>query len=208
MTWYAVGAAAVGLVTSGINNHEGSGAIDSASDYQIQAGLQGLDQQRNAFDLAQEYQQPFFQAGHAQLPYLQQGAGAGGFGETMRQLLQGGSLNPMIEQQQQQGMNQLSQAGLMRSGFGANQMARIPMQAAMNAENTLANRQQSLAGMGQTAGLNLGAAGQAHAGSMGALLQGMGAAQASGTLGKAQLQNQFTNNAIKLGSSVANNYWG
>lgn len=203
MTWFAVGAAAVGAV----NANQQSKTNDGISNIFMKGNASTLSEQKRQWEESKNQRLPFYEAGFNQLPMLGSQATGAGYNGVIQQLLQSGKLDPMIQQEQQAGRNMLSEAGLSRSGYGAKMIGSAPANVAMGMENQLNQRGQALAGFGTTAGVNYGTAGQAHSNAMSQLLQGRGDIQAQNMNANAQTQQDFTNNLVNLGAGYANSRW-
>lgn len=203
MTWFAVGAAAVGAV----NSKTQSDAQNRASGILMDANKYSVAERRRQFDANKALRMPFYDAGLAQLPMLGGQATGEGYSNMISQLLQSGKLDPMIQQEQQQTGRMLSEAGLRRSGYGAKMMGSAPANVAMGIENQLNQRAQALSGYGQTAGANYGSAGQANANAISSLLQGQGNIQAANTAAQNQIRQDYNQNLLDLGTAYAGQRW-
>lgn len=144
-------------------------------------------QQQAQFDKIISLYQPSVDAATRQYPFLEESATAEGYGNNIGDILKGGSLDPLIKDRQDAATNYMAARGLRRSGAAVREAANIPTDLAMQVEQELTRRRQSLAGQGQT-----GMAQTSNA------LNGIGMAQAGATLGGQQIQAQNRNNALGL----------
>jgi len=160
----------------------------TAADAAKRSGYQQADQFNKIYDLYK----PVADAGRAQLEPLSAGATAAGYGQNIGDILNSGALQPMIQDRQNAATSYMAAHGLRRSGAAVREAANIPSDLAMQIENELNRRRQSIAGIGQTG--NAGASGA---------LEGIGSSLAGGTLGQAQAQSQGIGNILQLGGMAA-----
>jgi hypothetical protein len=187
------------LVSFGAGNPEGAFGIPSIGDtikgFSGQTGAEAaLASSQLQAGLAREQMElfrPMVEAGIAQIPELARGATAEGFGQNIGQILQGGALDPLIAERQRAAEATLSARGLRRSGAAAQAAADIPADLALQVEQELTRRRQSIAGQGQT-----GAGAQAQLG------QNVGAILSQGQLGAAQAQAQGSQNIASLAGTL------
>lgn len=181
----------VGGIKRGVEDITGKTArraVGEAADVQV-------DFQQQIFDLLSpniQTQQQISQAGLEQLPFLQAGATAEGFGLNIGDILSGGALDTLIAERQRASEASLSKRGLLGSGAAATAAAQIPADLALQIESELNRRRQSIAQQGQTGVVS---------GIQGAIggLGGIGEARAGGILGDAQARAQGTANVIDIG---------
>ncbi len=158
---------------------EAAGAIGAAN-------LQGIEELRRQFDVASQNVTPFIEAGIGALGDVTGGATIGGFGERLKQLFSGGTLDPLIEERGRAVESGLSARGLSRSGTAIRELADIPTQLGFDIENLLFGRQAGLAGQGLAGGLSLGGLGQQAAGGVASLFSRTGEARGAGIVTDAQ----------------------
>lgn len=167
---------------------KGKGAGEDAAALQAAANMQAINEIRRQFNITSENVDPFIQAGLEALPGVQEASTVGGFGSRIAEILQGGSLDPLIDQRTQAVQGQLAAGGLTRSGQGLTDIAAIPADLAFDLENILFGRQTGLSEGGRTTALGLGSLGQQAAGTQANLFSEIGQAQASGSLLDAQTE--------------------
>lgn len=99
---------------------------------------------------SREMFRPIVEAGIAQIDPLAQSATVEGFGANIGSILEGGALDPLIQERQRAADAQMSARGLRRSGAAIQQAADIPADLSLQIESELNRRRQSIAGQGQT----------------------------------------------------------
>lgn len=234
-----LGAATLGVGTSatlggldGIENTigdiTGANAAEAAAragDIQAQAALAGIDEQQRQFDLFREGLQPFVDQGlmglqqYGDIPgrmgaLTQQAGTPGGLDQRLSEIMGTGAFQGLVDQRMQAANNQLSQAGLTRSGAAARAAAQIPTDVALGIENMLYGRQAgglgmeadvfgNIANLGQASAAGTGAAGLQTGANIANLLGQQGQAQANATLGGAQAGMQGTQNLLNFGATLA-----
>jgi len=156
---------------------------------------------------------PFADLAGANLPSLQQGATAGGFGQNISDILGSGALDPLIQQRQRAANSALGGAGLTRSTVAAESAAQIPADIAFQIENLLNQRRSNLANIGIDATSNIANLLTGEAGSVGNILLGTaqdvgnlktqaGSARSQQILGSQQIKTARNQNIIDLGAKV------
>jgi hypothetical protein len=204
----AIGVGAIGgAVIGGIS-------ANKAADTQAQAAEQAAQLQYQEFQQQQANQQPWLDAGKGALPQLSSMA------STTPQFTQADFLNNMDPAYQfdlQQGQQALERSAAAQGGLQSGGTLKALTQYAqgqasneyqnaynryMNNQNTQFNRLASLAGIGQTAGAQMGQAGENMAGNVGNIMTG--AANAQGAAAIAQ-GNAYSSGLSTLGSGIGNN---
>lgn len=154
----------------------GSRAAGKAADVQASAADRAAQLQNEQFNKQVELQEPWRQAGINALGKLQSG-------DVM------GYMDPSYKFRLGEGLKALDRQAAARGGLisgGALKAAqRYGQEFASNEFGNAYNRLAGLAGIGQTATNQLGAAGQANAANVGNLMTGGAAARASGYVGGA-----------------------
>jgi len=185
------------------------GAQDAARDaasIQAQGAQAGIAEQRRQFDLTQEMLRPRVEAGDLALQQQQNLIGLGG------QEAQQAAFAQLQESPGQKFLRDRQQKSLLRNASaigglgGGNVRTALQEQAAGFAQQDLQNqfgRLGQIAGQGQTAGTNIGQFGAQTAGNIANLGVAGSEARASGILGAAQAESQFTNQLLQLGGQVA-----
>ena len=174
----------------------GANAAGKAAGQQARASQAGIDETRRQFDAMQKLLEPYEQAGGLALQGQQNLLGLGGAdaqGQAIQQL-QG---SPMFQQLTRQGEDAILQNASATGGLrGGNTQAALA-QFRPNMLNSIIDQQYNrlggLANMGQNSAAMTGQAGMGAAGSISGLLAQQGAAQAGGTLGKANAFGQVLN---------------
>jgi hypothetical protein len=115
----------------------------------------------------------------------------------------GAGFQPIVQQRENRIRDILASQGLTRSGAGLQELAAVPLDTALDIEQMLTSRGQSLAGQGQTSGQGLAQLGQAGSTNIQQLLAQQGQAAAGGALGAAQAQAQGSQNVASLVGTVA-----
>ena len=185
------------------------GAQDAARDaagIQAQGAQAGIEEQRRQFDVTQEMLRPRVEAGDLALQQQQNLIGLGG------QEAQQAAFAQLQESPGQKFLRDRQQKALLRNASaigglgGGNVRTALQEQAAGFAQQDLQNqfgRLGQIAGQGQTAGTNIGQFGAQTAGNIAGLTQAGSEARASGILGAAQAESQFTNQLLQLGGQAA-----
>ena len=185
------------------------GAQDAARDaagIQAQGAQAGIEEQRRQFDVTQEMLRPRVEAGDLALQQQQNLIGLGG------QEAQQAAFSQLQESPGQKFLRDRQQKALLRNASaigglgGGNVRTALQEQAAGFAQQDLQNqfgRLGQIAGQGQTAGTNIGQFGAQTAGNIAGLTQAGSEARASGILGAAQAESQFTNQLLQLGGQAA-----
>ena len=185
------------------------GAQDAARDaagIQAQGAQAGIEEQRRQFDVTQEMLRPRVEAGDLALQQQQNLIGLGG------QEAQQAAFAQLQESPGQKFLRDRQQKSLLRNASaigglgGGNVRTALQEQAAGFAQQDLQNqfgRLGQIAGQGQTAGTNIGQFGAQTAGNIAGLTQAGSEARASGILGAAQAESQFTNQLLQLGGQAA-----
>lgn len=200
------GSAAI-AVASLVGSSMSSSASTSAADTQAAAANNASQVQWNMFEQQQKNQQPWLQAGEQNLASLQ-----GQMPELTRQFTLADLQNdPGYQYRLQQGTaaveassapkwGSMSGAGLKAINDYGQAMAGQQYGTAMDAFNShqtnTFNKYATLAGVGQTAANNIGAAGQNAANNVSSNIIGAGNASAAGQVGAANAWNSGISSAI------------
>lgn len=177
-------------------------AASDAAGAEIEASKLGVDELRRQFDVTQENVQPVVDAGTAQLSGLQAGATPQGLEATLAQIFSGEGFQSLRDERTRSIEGQLGARGLTRSGTAIERVANIPTELGFAIEQLLTGRSQSVAGQGQSAGINLGQIGAAISGGIADLLKGQGVSKGAGILGDAQAGAAGFGNILGFGAKV------
>ena len=184
------------------------GAQDAAKEagrLQADASLAGIEEQRRQFDITQQNLQPFQEAGVSALQQQQALLGLSG-ADAQQQ-----AFNQFTESPGQRFLRERQEKALLRNASaigglgGGNVRTALQEQAAGIAQQDFQNqfgRLGQLAGQGQSAVTNIGQFGAQTAGNIANLGQAASEARASGLLGAAQAETQFTNQLLGLGGQL------
>lgn len=181
-------------------------AAKRAANTQAKAADTAIGEQRRQFDVTQENLRPFQEAGVGALGQQQALLGLSGE-EEQQQAFQAFNESPG-----QKFMRDRAQRNLVRNASaigglgGGNVRSALVEQGAGFAQQDFQNqfgRLGQLAGQGQAATTNLGQFGSQTATNIGNLGIAGSQARASGILGGAQAESQFTNQLLQLGGQVA-----
>ena len=157
-----------------------AGAIDKSTQQQIQFQNRILDMYA-----------PTVQAGQAQLPQLATSATVPGYSQSIGDILGMDNFGQLRQQRQNAATQQFASAGLRRAGVAGKAAADIDTDLAMQIEQELNNRRQSIAGMGTT-GMS------SSAGALG----NIGSILGSGTLGKQEAKSAGFGNIMNIGATL------
>jgi hypothetical protein len=161
-------------ITGGINTLLGNQAAGKASDAEIAAYQAAIDEQRRQYDTTRADLQPWMTAGQGALNRLQD---PNAF-----------QASPGYQWARSEGQrdigNSFAARGGAASGNALKALSEFNTGLAQQDYGNWWNQQAGLAGVGQTAGTNLGQFGQQSAANTGNYLAGQGASRASGVLGK------------------------
>lgn len=164
---------------------------------------EAIQEQRRQFGETSQTFQPFIDAGAGALQGQVQGSTAGGLGQILSQLFNGGALQPLVDERTRAAQGQLAAGGLTRSGTALETISAIPQDIGLAIESMLNQRQGILNNQGFTAVQNVGQLGAQKSGNVGASLTQQGQNTSSGILADAQAKNAGISNAINLASSAA-----
>lgn len=185
------------------------GAQDAARDaagIQAQGAQAGIEEQRRQFDVTQQNLAPFREAGVGALEQQQALLGLGG------QQAQTDAFSAFNESPGQKFIRDRAQKNLLRNQSaigglgGGNVRSALVEQGTGFAQQDFQNqfgRLGQIAGQGQSAGTSIGQFGAQTAGNIANLGIAGSEARASGILGAAQAESQFTNQLLQLGGQVA-----
>lgn len=212
---------AVGSIASGLI---GSDAASSAANTQAQSAANSAAVQKQMYDQTRADQAPWRQAGQTALTSIADMQPQ--FTHQFNASDLNANLAPNYEFQKQQGSDALNNAASVGGGLvGGNALkglvdynqnaAGSAYQQAFNNYNSnqtnIFNRLSNIAGLGQTANANTGAAGATYGAGIGNAISNVGAAQAGGIIGSANaISGGLTNAASMYGASrmYGNTYGG
>jgi len=180
----------------------GKGAGGDAASAQAAANLQGIEEIRKQFDIAQTNVDPFIQAGQGALPDVQEGATIEGLGERLNRIFSGEAFGGLIEQRERAGTNLAAAGGNLRSGKGILDAANIPTELGLMLEQILSGRSQQLAGQGLQGGLELGSLGQQAGANVANLFSQTGTARSSGIITDAQAKSAAIGQGLEVAGTV------
>ncbi len=196
--------ALIGLGVQGHAANQSAEATAEATAFDLAQKRKALGLQQEQYDRMQALMNPFYESGQQALQGLQQNAQ--GFGSRLNEIMQMPEMQAMIAEENKNQTNQLRSAGLGRSGAGQLQLANIPVNQAMNYENTLNNRMQSLANQSQTSGMNLNNLNQANVNQQSGLLNQMGNSASRGAIMEGNFNQAGMNAIINGGANVLDYY--
>lgn len=196
-----------GLAPSGIGVLEdyfgisGMEAAEAAAKAKQDVAREGMSERERQFNITYGQQKPFYEAGAAMLPLLEQGATAQGYDDAISQLLSGSDVNAI------RGSAIGDEAA--RLGINVpNDLGNLDVAEAMSIENMLNQRKQSLAGRGLTGGQTIAGYGQNKANAISNLLGDIGAAGTMGAMQSAQARAQGVNNLTNLTAGLTDYFRG
>jgi len=181
-----------------------SGGDTGAQAASASAGFnqQAIDELRRQFGITQENLEPFLQAGVGQLPALLQGTSAGGLDTRLAEIFGTEGFQALTSERERAVEGALGAGGLTRSGFGVEQLAKVPAELGFAIEQLLTSRSQNLAGLGQTTGISLANLGAGTSGGIANLFQQTGQNISSGLVTDAQARAQANQNIIQTAANV------
>jgi hypothetical protein len=180
------GAAAIGgaiQIGSGLLASESARKASNAQQFQQQ---QAIAAQEARFAETQANLQPFIQAGQVGIQGLQQAGTAQGLDQRLGDIFSGSTFQNLLGERTRAAQGGLAAAGLTRSGAGLQAIANVPQGLGLQLEGILAQRQGTLAGLGQTTAAQLGGLGQSNVNQISGLLENIGQTQSQGILGQGQ----------------------
>ncbi|MEW8548583.1 MAG: tail fiber domain-containing protein [Candidatus Thiodiazotropha sp.] len=187
----------------GLFSSSGNKAAKRAAEAQVKSTQLGVDELRRQFDATQANLSPFIEAGQGMIGGVTSAATPEGWAEAVGRLLNGGVLQPLINERERAVQGQLASSGLRRSGAGLRAAADIPVDLAMAIEQQLYGRQANLMGSGQNAAGGLGALGANTSGGVANLFSQMGQAQGNAILQGQQADAQNRSNLLSAGLTGA-----
>lgn len=183
----------------------GRGAGESAREaarLQSDASLAAIGENQRQFDQTTGNLQPFLSAGLEALPRTERNATLGGFSTKIANLINGGTLDPLVDERLRTVRNEASRAGLRRSGEGLSAIADVPTNLIFEIESMLSGRQDRLAGAGQNAAARLGGFGAENSRAVSGLLQDSGDALAQGIMNQSAARAQGNQNLANIGTGL------
>lgn len=159
----------------------------------------GLQEQ---FNISQSMLQPFINAGAGALQNQVAGSTAEGFASNIQGLLEGGSLDPLVESRSNTIRDILSSQGITRSGSGLQELAAVPTETAFGIEQLLNQRQGNLASGGRSTALGSAQLRGQSAGNIANLMTGAAEATAGGILGAEEATAQEQQNMLSIFTSL------
>ena len=168
---------------------------------EIQAGNTSAIGGLNAsLGTTEEQLSPFLDVGAPALDQLVQSSTPQGLDQRFSDIFNSDVAGGLIDRRRQIVQNQLSAGGLNRSGTALDEISRIPVDIGMQIESLLAGRSAGLAGIGQSAALNLGQFRQNNAGLVSNLTAGIGNANSQGRLLDSQVKKERVQNVVNAAS--------
>lgn len=145
--------------------------------------IQAAQIQADAIKQGIPFFEPFLEAGHGALPFLQQGSTPQGLDQILGQIFGTEGFQNLRDERMRGVQGQLAAGGLTRSGAAMTEMANVPTELGFAIEQMLTGRNQNLANMGQDSAISIAE-----------LLKGSAEATASGILGVEERRaNRSTN---------------
>jgi len=157
---------------------------------------------------------PFFDAGKEQLGAMAKSSTIEGFGKRLKEIFEGGALNPLIDERQTALQGQLAAGGLTRSGTAMDAAAAVPQDIGLAIEQMLAGRTGGLVNQALGAGGSIsnmfGSQGKNI--SSGIVTDAQAQAQGASQVGKLMAGIFFSDerlktNAVKIGELGALSYY-
>ena len=182
------------------------GAAKKASSQQASAAGLGIEEQRRQFDALQELLKPYVQAGTPALQGQQNliGLGAPGAQQTaIQQIAQGPQFGAMLQQGENAMLQNASATGGLRGGNLQGALAQFRPQLLSQLIDQQYQRLGGLSTMGQNAAAMQGTAGQNMANQVTGLYGDIGAAQAGGSLGRANAIGGVLNSIPQMAGMFA-----
>lgn len=169
-----------------------SGKLPSIDDWLGNTGADAANAaaqvQAQQFEKVFQLFKPYADTGAAMLPNTVADSTTAGYGKNIGDILNSGTLDPLIRERQDAATAYFAGRGLRRSGAAGRAAADIPADLAMSLESELARRRQGVVQTG------LGGAQQA-----GGALTGIGQALGGGILGAQQAKTQGMQNIASIG---------
>lgn len=207
----AVKISTFGLVDDVTGVEAAQDAAGEAANLQYQGTQAGIAEQRRQFDITQGNLKPFQDAGVAALNQQQALMGLSGK-EAQNEAYSQFNESPgqrFLRKRQEKAL--LANSSAIGGLGGGNVRTALQEQAAGFAQQDFQNqfgRLGQIAGQGQAAVNNIGQFGASTANNVANLTQAGSEARASGVLGKAQAETQFTNQLLSVGGQAAGAYFG
>jgi hypothetical protein len=211
----ALGSAVLGTGAKALGASAAGRAAGRAADAQTQQAQLAMEEQRRQFDAMQQLLKPYVDAGN---PALQSIMGAAGLlGPGSQQAFADQQANsPMFQALARQGedaiLQNASATGGLRGGNVQGALGQFRPALLNQFIEQQYGRLAGIAGNGQNAAANLGAAGMRNASAIGEQYGNIGAAQAGGILGKGQAQagifGAIGNGLGQIGGMAASGMFG
>ncbi len=145
---------------------------------------------------------PFLRAGSEALPDVQRGATTAGLDTNISEILDTEIFGSLRDERERSARGQLAAGGLNRSGFGVEQIANIPSELALQLEQMIFGRQESLADTGFSAAQSLGSFDAGAQTNIANLLTGQGKAESSGIITDASTKAKAVGEAVSIASKL------
>jgi len=194
-------------VSAGLQGSAASQNAESlvgATEADIAYKTRALQEQQRQRGTITDLLSPYSNMGQQFLPGL--GASAESPNQVYDQLYQSPIVQQLLSDRMTQTEGALSTSGQRRSGYGATTRGNTVNNTLMPMEASLVQRQQNLAGIAQTSGMNEGAMGMNNVGSQNNILQALSNSQTRGIQDQALINAGTNQNMINLGAGTANYY--
>lgn len=185
----------------------GSDAGSDAAAVQTGFNQQAIDFLKDQLKSTTRQLRPFIRAGKEAVPGLQQGSTAGGLDARIAEILNTDTFGSLRDERERAVQGQLSAGGLTRSGTGLQEIANVPTNLALQIEQLLTGRLGGLANTGLNAINSLGGFSANTGNTIAQLLQGTGAAQASGILADEQSSAAGAQNIMNTAATIGSMFF-
>lgn len=180
----------------------GSDAGSSAAAAQTPFFEEGIGFLKDQLAKTQKRLAPFLKAGKSQVPALTEGTTAEGLDARLARIFNSDIFGSLVDERMRATQGQLAAGGLTRSGFGLQEIAKVPTDLGLAIEQMLTGRSQNLASNAQSGILNLGNLGLSTGGMLADLLTRQGESVASGILADEQSKAAAGKNLLSAASTV------
>ena len=178
-------------------------SADEAARRQERQFKLALNELRRQFNVGQENIAPFLEAGAGALPFLEQGSTVQGFSDLIADIMGTDVFQELREERAGDVTDMLAAGGLTRSGTAIEEAARIAPDLATTIAGIIGGNAGGLAGMGQASAVGAAGLGNQFGRDVAGIRSDIGGAQASGILGKQQASAQGAQNALSIGTILA-----
>jgi hypothetical protein len=200
-----------GLVKDVTGTEGAKKAAGRAAEGQERAQATNIQESARQFDVTQESLKPFQEAGVSALSQQQALIGLSGPEEQEAAFAAFNESPGQAFLRERAERSLVRQAGALGGLGGGNVRAELVRQGVGEAQQDFQNqfgRLGQIAGQGQAATTNIGQFGSQAVGQQGQFRTAGSEARASGVLGKAQAESQFTNQALQLGGQFLGGAFG